>query len=151
MGPNFAGPATGIVCLSNPPVITRGLSPTQQPSCERDFRPRGGHFRSSTFACNAYCSQDVSLNRQRCLLGHAHPHRSEGRHNIQVDPNFTVNDLKKRVHFRTGIPPDEQRFLFNNNMLQDDCALLSECHIQDQSILYLIRCRTVASGWSHSP
>ncbi|KAF8332755.1 ubiquitin-related domain-containing protein [Cantharellus anzutake] len=72
--------------------------------------------------------------------------------NVQVDPNFTVNDLKRRVHFRTGIPPDEQRFLFDNNMLQDDCSLLSDYHIQDQSILYLLRRRIVPSDWwLHSP
>ncbi|KAF8332718.1 ubiquitin-related domain-containing protein, partial [Cantharellus anzutake] len=70
---------------------------------------------------------------------------SEGRHTIQAEPNHTINDLKQKVHHRTGIPPAEQRFLFNNGQLGDDSTLLSENHIQDGSELSLARKRRLVA------
>jgi uncharacterized ubiquitin-like protein YukD len=54
---------------------------------------------------------------------------------LYVSPADTINDVKDKVKEATGIAPDDQHLTFNGEGLDDGTKTLSECGIEDESIL----------------
>ena len=58
-------------------------------------------------------------------------------HQVIMEKEDTVNDLKEEIYFKTSIAPDMQSLLFLNQPLDEDRSLASY-NIQDGSTIKLI-------------
>jgi ubiquitin C len=56
---------------------------------------------------------------------------------FEVQANETMQDIKKKIADREGIPPDQQRLLFVGKELKDDTTL-QDHGIQKESTIHLI-------------
>ena len=56
---------------------------------------------------------------------------------LKVHPSDTVESLKVKIHDKEGIPPDQQRLMFSDKLLQDG-RTLSEHNIQKDFTVSLI-------------
>ena len=56
---------------------------------------------------------------------------------LDVLPSDTIDNIKTRIHFREGIPPMEQRLIFEAGELENG-RTLSSYNIQDEATIYLI-------------
>lgn len=56
---------------------------------------------------------------------------------FQMEANDTIGNLKDRINDREGIPPEQQRLVFNHRQFED-CRTLTDCNIVDGSDIQLI-------------
>ena len=55
-----------------------------------------------------------------------------------VESSDTIGSIKDKIHDTKDIPADQQRLKFHNTHQFEDVKTLSECNIQNESVLYLI-------------
>jgi len=58
---------------------------------------------------------------------------------VEVKLSDTVEELKKKIHEKINIPPEQQRLIFNGDQLDDDQEL-SYYNIKNESMIHLIIC-----------
>jgi len=58
---------------------------------------------------------------------------------VEVKLSDTVEELKKKIHEKINIPPEQQRLIFNGDQLDDDQEL-SYYNIKNGSMIHLIIC-----------
>ena len=59
---------------------------------------------------------------------------------LSVEPTDSIGDVKQKIKDKEGIPPDLQRLLFANKLLEDDRVAVSDNHIQSGSTIHLGLC-----------
>ena len=56
---------------------------------------------------------------------------------IEINPSSTIEDVKERIQDSEGIPPDQQRLIFEKKLLEDN-RTLADYKITKTSTLYMI-------------
>src|ERR1700675_3858916 len=56
---------------------------------------------------------------------------------LYVKPDTSINDIKKDIHWREGIPDDQQRLIFGRHQLEDRLTLI-DYRIQKESTIHVV-------------
>ncbi|KAI8946543.1 hypothetical protein F4801DRAFT_564098 [Xylaria longipes] len=98
---------------------------------KRVIGPRLSHASSSNFSPSNFSIEVKTLTGKNIR--------------IQSFPSETINDVKEAIQDAEGIPPNQQRLLFNGGSLEDG-RTLSDYRIKNNAVLHMVL-RLRGGGW----
>ena len=57
---------------------------------------------------------------------------------LEVKGTDSIDNVKQKIQFKTGFPPDQQHVFFNGTILQNDSCTLNSYNIQEGATLYIV-------------